>query len=295
MIEQCVIFTDLDGTLLNHYDYSWKPACKALTEVKKHDIPIIINTSKTRSEVNTLLIELPLEKQPFVVENGSAIVFPNITDELLSNIKNKPQYQLIDNQHAWVFGENRQLLCDWLTNIKREKGYLLESYQDWSTETIITKTGLSEHQALESQKKEFSEPFQWFDTHEKLSDFICDAQSQGYAVLKGGRFFHLQGAVSKSSALDFYSTHKGTLFPNADILKLIALGDNHNDVHMLNRADLAICIKSPANDFPSVRNPAVLYSEKLGPQGWNEEVLNLLKRLETYCLDNCSKNKGSHG
>ena len=286
MFEQCVIFTDLDGTLLNHYDYSWEPACKALAEAKRHDIPVVINTSKTRAEVNTLLTRLPLNKQPFVVENGSAIIFPDISSELLGKIQNQPQYQLIDDQHVWVFGESRASLCNWLINIKNEDGYLLESYQDWSTETIISKTGLTESQALESQKKEFSEPFQWFDTSEKLSEFILKAQSQGYSVLKGGRFFHLQGAVTKACALDFFSTHKDVLFPSADILKLIALGDNQNDVDMLNRADLAICIKSPVNEFPNVSNSQVTYSHQFGPQGWNEEVLNLIKRLEIYYPNN---------
>jgi mannosyl-3-phosphoglycerate phosphatase len=233
MLEQCVIFTDLDGTLLDHHDYSWEPASEALKEAQAQKIPIIINTSKTRSEVNTLLSELPLLNEPYVVENGSAIIFPNITSELLSNIQDQPRYQLIDGQHVWVFGEKRKLLCDWLTHIKVNKGYQLESYQDWTTEKIMNKTGLNKNKAIESQKKEFSEPFQWFDTDERLADFILLAESQGFSVLKGGRFFHLQGAVTKASVFDFFKIHKNSLFPSALRLKLIALGDNHNDVNII--------------------------------------------------------------
>lgn len=282
MLEQCVIFTDLDGTLLDHHDYSWQPASEAISAAQSHNIPIIINTSKTRSEVNTLLIEMPLDSQPFVVENGSAIVFPSISGQLLSKLKNKSQYQVIDNQHVWVFGEKRHLLCKWLMNIREQYSYKLESYQDWSTETIMEKTGLSENKALESQNKEFSEPFQWFDTNENLSVFTQLAEAQGYSVLKGGRFYHLQGAVTKASVFDFFRNHQGVIFPDASSLKIIALGDNHNDVDMLNRADLAVCIKSPVNAFPSVSNSAVIYSHQIGPKGWNEELLKLLQLLEIY-------------
>ncbi len=279
MSEQCVIFTDLDGTLLDHNDYSWAPASEALKEAQAHKIPIIINTSKTRSEVNTLLSELPLQNQPYVVENGSAVIFPNITSELLSNIQGKSHYQFIDDQHVWVFGVKRSLLCDWLTHIKFKKGYLLESYQDWTTEMIMNKTGLNESKAIESQKKEFSEPFQWFDTDERLADFIQLAESQGFSILKGGRFFHLQGAVTKASAFDFFKTHKDSIFTHSLKLKIIALGDNYNDVDMLDQADIAICIKSPVNDFPKVSNSAVIYSTQFGPIGWNDEILKLLKSL----------------
>jgi predicted mannosyl-3-phosphoglycerate phosphatase (HAD superfamily) len=45
-----VIFTDLDGTLLDDSSYSFEPAHEALAEVRIRKIPLILCTSKTRAE-----------------------------------------------------------------------------------------------------------------------------------------------------------------------------------------------------------------------------------------------------
>jgi len=46
-----VVFTDLDGTLLRHEDYSWLPAGPALAELRRRRIPLVIASSKTRAEI----------------------------------------------------------------------------------------------------------------------------------------------------------------------------------------------------------------------------------------------------
>lgn len=282
MFEQCVIFTDLDGTLLDHHNYTWSPARPALDQAKQYDIPIIINTSKTRAEVVTLINDLKFEQQPYVVENGSAIIFPYLPPNLLLKLQSKDQYQFINNQHTWVLGEYRKPLCKWLKAIREKYKFNFESYQDWSTKKLMEITGLSESKAKESQLKEFSEPFVWLDSDENLARFIQLAESKGYSILKGGRFYHLQGSINKGSALTFIREYQEYLFPKATSLKLIALGDNQNDVAMLDESDLAVCIKSPVNDFPMIKNSTVIYSKEYGPVGWNEEVLALIELLEIY-------------
>lgn len=46
-----IIFTDLDGSLLNHEGYSFSDARPSLARIKKSQIPLIFTTSKTRGEV----------------------------------------------------------------------------------------------------------------------------------------------------------------------------------------------------------------------------------------------------
>ena len=46
-----IIFTDLDGTLLDSHTYSYKKAINALQLLKKKEIPLIFYTSKTRAEI----------------------------------------------------------------------------------------------------------------------------------------------------------------------------------------------------------------------------------------------------
>ena len=51
MSELPVIFTDLDGTLLDHDTYSAEEARSVLEKVTAQGIPVIPATSKTYSEV----------------------------------------------------------------------------------------------------------------------------------------------------------------------------------------------------------------------------------------------------
>ena len=49
-----VIFTDLDGTLLDHETYSWATAEPALKRLRKEGVPLIMVSSKTRLEIEVL-------------------------------------------------------------------------------------------------------------------------------------------------------------------------------------------------------------------------------------------------
>lgn len=75
---QLVIFTDLDGSLLNHEDYSFTAARPSIERIKTAGIPLIITTSKTRLEVERLQQEMGI-REPFIVENGGGIFFPRIS------------------------------------------------------------------------------------------------------------------------------------------------------------------------------------------------------------------------
>jgi len=59
-----VIFTDLDGTLLDAETYSYEAARPALAMLKKRQIPVVLCTSKTRAETEAIARRLGL-KHPF--------------------------------------------------------------------------------------------------------------------------------------------------------------------------------------------------------------------------------------
>ena len=70
-----VLFTDLDGTLLDHDTYSWAPALPALNELKLRGAAVVLCTSKTRAELMRLRTELRLN-DPFITENGAGVFIP---------------------------------------------------------------------------------------------------------------------------------------------------------------------------------------------------------------------------
>jgi mannosyl-3-phosphoglycerate phosphatase len=70
-----VVFTDLDGTLLDHNTYSWDAARPAIERLKLCEIPLVLVTSKTRAEVELWRNQLG-NHHPFVIENGAATFIP---------------------------------------------------------------------------------------------------------------------------------------------------------------------------------------------------------------------------
>ena len=70
-----VIFTDLDGTLLDHSSYDWEPAKSALAALRCFRAPRVMVTSKTYAEARPIARRLRW-RAPLVVENGGAIYVP---------------------------------------------------------------------------------------------------------------------------------------------------------------------------------------------------------------------------
>ena len=70
-----LIFSDLDGTFMNHDNYCYG-ALKILVSKIKKNHQIIFNSSKTFSEIRKINEDLDINF-PFIVENGACIFFPN--------------------------------------------------------------------------------------------------------------------------------------------------------------------------------------------------------------------------
>ena len=71
-----LIFSDLDGTFLNHQNYSYGKNHLIIEKLKKNNHHIIFNSSKTYSEIKLILKQLKLTMMPFSCENGATLYFP---------------------------------------------------------------------------------------------------------------------------------------------------------------------------------------------------------------------------
>lgn len=71
-----LVFTDMDGTLLDHHTYSFDAAKPALDALEKKHIPVVPTTSKTFAEMKVLREQIGLNG-PFIIENGAAVYIPH--------------------------------------------------------------------------------------------------------------------------------------------------------------------------------------------------------------------------
>lgn len=270
-----IVVTDLDGTLLDHYDYRWHAAQPALDLLRAHDIPVVINTSKTANEVHTLQKKIGLDAA-FIVENGSAIFIPH-----LEKSTPLPELDLCGNHWVKLLGQRKTGIVNKLHTLRAQYKWKFEGFSDWNVEQIVAATGLTPDAAKEASQREFSEPLIWQDSETNLSAFQQAISELGLAMLRGGRFIHILGNTDKGKATrwlrDFYSRYSQANY------KVLALGDGPNDIDMLMASDLAVMIKSPAHAFPSIhRKDALIFTEAYGPQGWNEAIHRLKSELTIF-------------
>lgn len=267
---QVLIYTDLDGTLLDHYSYEHEAARPCMQRLLGHGIPIIPNTSKTFAELIELRKRLGLDG-PFIVENGAAIFIDK------NFLPEKPK-GAVWQDGFWVksFSSKRSYWLGLIKKITPEYGHLFESFADMSLERIVEVTSLTEEDALLSSQRQFGEPVLWKGSEEQLDTFIEMLRRLGAHPVKGGRFLHIGGDCNKGIALTWLLKEYQRQHKNITV-STIALGDGKNDVAMLEIADTAVRIASPVHEPPELERTLKLYtSNKMGPKGWAEVLDQLI-------------------
>jgi mannosyl-3-phosphoglycerate phosphatase len=269
----CIIFTDLDGTLLNSETYSYQAALPTLKKLKRSGIPVIPVTSKTRQEVEHLRTEMGLQ-DPFVVENGSAVYLP----------RQQPDFQLPEGEDV---GDYRvlQLGCNYVTAraglkaIAQSIGRPLKGFGDWTVDQIVQLTGLPPSDAKQAKAREFTEPFMTPKnvTSEALRDAVED---MGFKVVIGDRFSHLIGGEAGKGL----AVHRlvNLYYPQGDIptsVVTIGLGNSPNDLDMLENVDLPVVLPGQSGPHPRLAERGWTVAPVPAPEGWQLAVEAAMDQL----------------
>lgn len=263
-----VIFTDLDGTLLDHASYSWRAAEPALEHCKRLNVPVILASSKTRAEMGVLRIALGLQ-YPFISENGGGLFFPFREGE-----QAPPGSSLVKNMWQFSLGAPYGQLVSALREIREELGWNILGFSDMPPEEISRVTGLDLDASRLAAEREFDEPFFLENEEEDMVLLYEAARRRGLHVTSGGRFYHLHGDSDKGEAVRRLTSWYQETYPR---VLTAALGDSPNDFGMLKQVDYPVLIRSFRN-FPGIEEeiPGVRVSREKGPKGWNAMVLKLL-------------------
>lgn len=269
-IPSVLVFTDLDGTLLDHHTYSYKPALPALNVLEEKNVPLIICTSKTRAEIEKWRQEMDNE-HPFISENGGAIFIPKgYFSHKLGIGKEKGNYFVIE------LGTPYSQLREILNRIRNSLQLKFKGFGDLSPEEVADLCGFSPEEAKLAKKREYDEPFllDLESAVNKVQEMVTGSNLQ---ITRGGRFFHLMGENDKGKALRLLTD---VYREKTERIETIALGDSLNDLAMLRIADHPVLVQKPDGSYdPEVTLPNLQLSPGVGPAGWNESVLELLNKL----------------
>ena len=267
-----LVVTDLDGSLLDD-EYSWDAALPALERLRALKVPLVLNSSKTLSEMRELANSLRT-MAPLVAENGGLIVVHEDAGLLRKDeaLVRSGRY-LIE-----VNGLSRDEILSQAHALREKFDYKFSGFADWSAEQVCEHTGLSNMMAERALERHATEPILWDDTPKRLESFTKALSAEKIRILRGGRFLHLMGMADKAdgmrAALELYKKKQ----PDSEWV-VVAVGDSANDLAMLEAADIAVVI--PHADGPHIepKAPRVIHASTPSTKGWNEALLTIINEM----------------
>jgi mannosyl-3-phosphoglycerate phosphatase len=275
--KRVLIFTDLDGTLLDADNYSFKEALPALKEVKKRKIPLILCSSKTKAELELYQKKLKIE-DPFISENGGAVFIPKgYFRQIPIGHKKKGKYLVLE------LGTPYQQIRRKFLEVFNELNLKAVSFGDLKAEEISSLLNLSKTEAKLARKREYDEPFYFLEKAkaEKIKLAEKEFNKSGLGLTSGGRLFHLTGGNDKGKAVKFLVQLYKSNWGNA--LLTIGLGDSSNDLSMLESVDIPVLIRKKDDSYEQniIDKLKVNKAQGIGPRGWNLSVLDLIEKYDS--------------
>lgn len=281
--KRLLVFTDLDGTLLDHHDYSHAAADAMLAELARMNVPVVPATSKTVAEMLVIREELD-NHHPFIIENGAAVYIPEDYFAICP-----ADTVIINGFRVKSFTEPVQYWYSLVTAMQKEYAGCFTTFQQAGIEGIMKLTGLDADSAKRAAQRHFSEPVSWQGTAQQKESFIKQLEARGARILQGGRFMHVSGDCDKGRALRWLTAQYRVNEPGSEIVS-VAAGDSQNDIAMLEAADIALLVRSPVNEMPVLeRQQHCIRSSAYGPEGWVEGmniVLDFMQNPDRAIPDN---------
>ena len=249
-----LVFTDLDGTFLDHHSYAFTPLLPAARRLKALGVPVIPTTSKTLAEIRALDYDFGADV-PAIAENGMVVSMPGEAPLALG--------ASYDDVQAFLDGLPEGIRAQ------------INGFGQMSLDTVMQHTGLPAEGAVLAKDRAGSEPFLWAGDDAQLRALYEAVAKAGLQITRGGRFYHLMSPGGKDKAMLYV---RDQINPQA---KMIALGDGPNDAAMLAVADIGVKIPNASGADFSVDDARgrVMEAPATGPAGWNAAMYQILDGL----------------
>jgi mannosyl-3-phosphoglycerate synthase len=307
-----VIFTDIDGTLIDINTAVYGKETKKLVSImKEKNIPLILTSAKTRQEQDKIRDDLGIS-DPYIIENGGAIFFPKgyfpeyTLKEIRYPIKETEEvektesyknYKLAESTHGQrktpadkkisrvkliELGKSSYIIRARLSDMRKRYNINFIGVADISIEELSNLASMPLEQAKRMAHRAYGETL--LQIQEKdISRFTKYAQEAGMKVIHGGRFFDVTAGNDKGIAVEILKT----LFKNKyhDDVKFFGIGDSVNDIPMLSLMDVPIIVQRLDRSWldygsiemknsvqSSISNQNIIKINGIGPSGWENAI-----------------------
>jgi len=266
-----VVFTELDGALLDYETYSFSAASEALALLRHFEIPLVLCSSKTYAEIDQIQHELGF-RHPFIIENGGAIFLPRGYFSFTpKGVRSFNGYDVID------FGAPYWQLVEALHRLSAAVGIRVVGFSDMSEDEVAEDCNLSSAQARLAKLREHDEPFRIPNSDPAVrSRLLAALHEAGLSCTRGVRYYHVTGVADKGLAIarlrSFYAQAWGSILT-------VGVGDSPSDLPLLQEVDIPIIVRNPVGGASAGllrKVPTARISDAAGPWGWNEMILKVV-------------------
>ena len=261
---KALIFTDLDGSLLDRDTFKFDKISKYIKDLISKGIFIIPNSSKTKKEIDSFNIELD-EDLPFVVENGAAIYNLNL---IHSSFPEKISLSREINEILEIFNKkvssNQKSKCKFIKDLTSERQSQI--------------FGLPKEKIKLAIKREYTIPLLFGGSKVEKTNLFKSVSDAGLSLLEGGRVINLCDKISKSQAMK--NVVKIFKKISKERLVTIGVGDNLNDLDMLKNSDIPCLVFNDKFTMEKININNCIVSKKPAPEGWEEVVKLALDKIK---------------
>ena len=254
-----MMFTDVDGTLMDFHTYSMEKSMEGIELLKQNSIPLVPVSSKTFDEMKEVMEQAGLYGY-FAVENGCGIALPDGEGGYRTEIS----------------GPGTEMLARRLPEIEDISGRKITSILALSDDDVSSYSGLDLHRSALAKRRMATLPFITGD-RVLIDDYDLDMinirlAGSGLELTRGGRFNHLL----PSRAGKAYAVRKiYTYYNDGSGVKTAACGDSYNDLAMLDNVDIGYIVRKPDGSF--MQGTDFLVTAGIGPEGFTEAVKDFIK------------------
>ncbi len=261
-----VVFTDLDGTLLDSKTYSYEKSLAAINRLKENDIPIIFCSAKTRAEQEAYRSALALF-HPFVVENGGAVFIPRVYFPIQFDY-----HKAVDDLLVIELAIPRSRVRGLLTAIGAQNNFRFKGFADMSAVEVAEITGLSLESAKLARQREYDEPVELDSSGKDTGEFLAKLGKAGLNWSRGGRLYHVMGGGGKGKAVEILSRLYRKMWGE---IETVGLGNGLNDLPLLQQVDIPILVQKRDHGWEDMDLPRLRKVHGVGPEGWSRAIVEL--------------------
>lgn len=262
-----MVFTDLDGTLLDRVTYSYTLALPALRLLQRKKIPVVFCSSKTRAEQETYRKELGIS-DPFIVENGGAIFIPRHYFSFPFDY-----HRVWDKFLIIELGISYEKIRQSLDKIRDEGNFHFRGFGDMSIKEVAAATGLTLEAARRAKKREYEETVRFEGSSEEIEEVLNSIKKAGLNYVYGGHSYGVMGPNDKGKAT---SVLIELFCKKMRQVKTIGIGDNLNDLPMLSVVDIPILVQTSDEYWANINLAHLHKIPGVGPEGWGRAIQQIL-------------------